>query len=100
MTNRERAVDYLNTRERLYVIDAFGGADPKYRLKVRVITSRAYHALFMHNMLIRPTEDELMDFGDPDFTSTSKYLIVFCSSSRSAILCLDLHHLNYASKRK
>eukprot|EP00471_Norrisiella_sphaerica_P001987 CAMPEP_0184482038 /NCGR_PEP_ID=MMETSP0113_2-20130426/3611_1 /TAXON_ID=91329 /ORGANISM="Norrisiella sphaerica, Strain BC52" /LENGTH=575 /DNA_ID=CAMNT_0026861549 /DNA_START=128 /DNA_END=1855 /DNA_ORIENTATION=- len=68
MTNRERAIDYLNTRERLYVIDAFGGADPKYRLKVRVITSRAYHALFMHNMLIRPTEEDLMDFGDPDFT--------------------------------
>ncbi|GAB5369071.1 hypothetical protein AAMO2058_001373800 [Amorphochlora amoebiformis] len=68
MTNRERAIDYLNTRERLYVIDAFGGADPKYRLKVRVITSRAYHALFMHNMLIRPTEKELEDFGDPDFT--------------------------------
>uniref|UniRef100_A0A6V3K747 phosphoenolpyruvate carboxykinase (ATP) n=1 Tax=Lotharella globosa TaxID=91324 RepID=A0A6V3K747_9EUKA len=68
MTNRERAIDYLNTRDRLYVIDAFGGADPKYRLKVRVITSRAYHALFMHNMLIRPTEEELANFGDPDFT--------------------------------
>lgn len=68
MTNRERAIDYLNTRDRLYVIDAYGGADPKYRLKVRVITSRAYHALFMHNMLIRPTEEELLDFGNPDFT--------------------------------
>src|SRR6185312_13742494 len=51
--NRERAIDYLNTRERLYVVDAFAGWDPKYRLKIRVITSRAYHALFMHNMLIR-----------------------------------------------
>jgi phosphoenolpyruvate carboxykinase (ATP) len=36
-------------------------------LQVRVVTERAYHALFMHNMLIRPTEDELADFGEPDF---------------------------------
>jgi len=42
--------------------------DPKYRIKVRVIASRAYHALFMHNMLIRPTAKELEEFGTPDFT--------------------------------
>ncbi len=38
---------------------------PQSRLKVRVVTSRAYHALFMHNMLIRPTADELANFGEP-----------------------------------
>ena len=65
--NRERAIDYLNTRERLFVVDAFAGWDPKYRLKIRVITSRAYHALFMHNMLIRPTDAELEHFGEPDY---------------------------------
>src|SRR5689334_12647566 len=65
--NRERAIDYLNTRERLYVIDGFAGWDTKYQLKIRVITSRAYHALFMHNMLIRPTKDQLESFGDPDY---------------------------------
>src|SRR6187455_3323779 len=65
--NRERAIDYLNTRERLYVIDAFAGWDPKYRLKIRIICARAYHALFMHNMLIRPTRDELESFGEPDY---------------------------------
>lgn len=64
--NRERAIDYLNTRQRLYVVDAFAGWDPGYRLKVRVICARPYHALFMHNMLIRPTREELEDFGDPD----------------------------------
>jgi phosphoenolpyruvate carboxykinase (ATP) len=67
MINRERAKDYLNTRDRLYVIDAFAGWDPKYRMKVRVVCSRAYHALFMHNMLIPPTDIELANFGDPDF---------------------------------
>ncbi len=65
--NHERAKDYLNTQSRLYVIDAYAGWDPKYRLKVRVICSRPYHALFMHNMLIRPTDEELATFGEPDF---------------------------------
>jgi phosphoenolpyruvate carboxykinase (ATP) len=66
--NRQRALDYLNTRERLYCFDGFAGWDPKYRIKVRVICSRPYHALFMHIMLIRPTRDELANFGKPDFT--------------------------------
>jgi len=66
--NRERAIDYLNTRDHVYVFDGFAGWDPKYRIKVRVICARAYHALFMNNMLIRPTEKELEDFGTPDFT--------------------------------
>jgi phosphoenolpyruvate carboxykinase (ATP) len=67
MINRERAVDYLNTRERLFVIDGYAGWDPKYRIKVRIICARAYHALFMHNMLVRPTAEELEDFGEPDY---------------------------------
>ena len=65
--NRERACDYLNTRERLYCFDGYAGWDPKYRIKVRVICSRPYHALFMHTMLIRPSKQELADYGNPDF---------------------------------
>lgn len=65
--NRQRAIDYLNTREQLYVVDGYAGWDPKYRIKVRVICSRAYHALFMHNMLIRPTPEQLEDYGEPDY---------------------------------
>jgi phosphoenolpyruvate carboxykinase (ATP) len=66
MVNRERAIDYLNTRSRLYCIDGFAGWDPAYRVKVRVICARPYHALFMRNMLIRPTHEELAEFGEPD----------------------------------
>ena len=63
---RERARDYLNTCDLLYCFDGFAGWDPKYRIKVRVICSRPYHALFMHTMLIRPTRNELENFGNPD----------------------------------
>src|SRR5271168_1010385 len=65
--NRERAKDYLNTRERPYVVDGYAGWDPAYRLKIRIICSRPYHALFMHNMLIRPTKEELESYGEPDY---------------------------------
>ena len=68
--NRNRAVDYLNTRPRLYVVDGFAGWDPKYRIKVRVVACRAYHALFMRNMLMRPqNEADVEEFQreGPDF---------------------------------
>jgi len=67
LINRERAIDYLNTRERLYVIDGYAGWDEKYQQKIRVVCARAYHALFMHNMLIRPTPAQLESFGEPDY---------------------------------
>ena len=65
--NHQRALDYLNTLDKIYVVDGYAGWDPTYRLKVRIICERPYHALFMHNMLIRPSLEELEDFGEPDF---------------------------------
>jgi len=64
---RRRAIDFLNTRDHLYVVDGFANWDTKNRIKVRVICSTAYHALFMENMLIRPSKRELANFGKPDF---------------------------------
>ncbi len=65
--NRERAIDYLNTRDQIYVVDGFGGWDENERIKVRIICTRPYHALFMWNMLIRPTDEQLATFGEPDY---------------------------------
>ena len=64
---RERAIDYLNICDQLYITDGFAGWDPKYRIKVRVVASRPYHALFMHNMLIRPDDEQLEEFGNTDY---------------------------------
>jgi ATP-dependent phosphoenolpyruvate carboxykinase len=60
-------------------------AAPLLLLQVRVVTERAYHALFMHNMLIRPSLEELEDFGEPDF-------IIYnagggCIASQHVMLC-------------
>jgi phosphoenolpyruvate carboxykinase (ATP) len=47
------AVDHLNARPRLYGFEGFAGADPKYRLGVRVLTEQAWHALFASTLFIR-----------------------------------------------
>lgn len=65
--NRERATDYLNNLDRVFVFDGYAGWDPEHQLKIRIVCERPYHALFMHNMLIRPTAEQLKDFGEPDF---------------------------------
>lgn len=54
------------SNKKLYVMDAFCGANENSRLKIRVISEVAWMAHFVKNMFIRPTEEELMDFH-PDF---------------------------------
>eukprot|EP00163_Fabomonas_tropica_P020327 TRINITY_DN3584_c0_g1_i3.p1 TRINITY_DN3584_c0_g1~~TRINITY_DN3584_c0_g1_i3.p1 ORF type:complete len:567 (-),score=198.64 TRINITY_DN3584_c0_g1_i3:268-1968(-) len=66
--NRQIAVDFLNKQDKVYVFDGFAGNDKETRIKIRIICSRPYHALFMRNMLVRPTPEELANFGEPDFT--------------------------------
>ncbi|KAG5031171.1 hypothetical protein JHK85_015153 [Glycine max] len=57
-----------NPSVQVYVNDQFLNWDPEHRIKVRIVSARAYHSLFMHNMCIRPTPKELEEFGTPDFT--------------------------------
>ncbi|RTG14546.1 phosphoenolpyruvate carboxykinase (ATP) [Serratia marcescens] len=52
--------------KRLFVVDAFCGANADTRLKVRFITEVAWQAHFVKNMFIRPSDEELADF-EPDF---------------------------------
>lgn len=56
---RAKVCSYLSAQEKLYVVDAFAGADPVHRIGVRVVTASPYHALFAKTMFIRPTPAEL-----------------------------------------
>ena len=55
------------SNKKLFVVDAFCGANPSTRLKVRFIMEVAWQAHFVTNMFIRPTAEELASFGEPDF---------------------------------
>ncbi len=63
---KETTVKQLSSK-RLFVVDAFCGANENTRLKVRFIMEVAWQAHFVKNMFIRPTEEELENFGEPDF---------------------------------
>ena len=55
------------SNKKLYVVDAFCGASEGSRLKIRFIMEVAWQAHFVTNMFIRPTAEELKNFGEPDF---------------------------------
>jgi phosphoenolpyruvate carboxykinase (ATP) len=51
----------------IFVFDGFAGADKKHSLAFRIITETAYQNLFIHQLLIRPTQEQLADFKE-DYT--------------------------------
>ena len=55
------------SNKKLYVVDTFCGANENTRIKVRFIMEVAWQAHFVKNMFIRPTEEELANYGEPDF---------------------------------
>ncbi len=62
--------------KKLYVMDTFAGANEDSRLKVRFIMEVAWQAHFVKNMFIRPTEEELANYGEPDFVSMNGAKVV------------------------
>ena len=65
---KDLAVKELSNKK-LYVVDTFCGANENTRLKVRFIMEVAWQAHFVTNMFIRPTAEELENYGEPDFVS-------------------------------
>lgn len=64
---KAKMIAYLQNRE-VFIFDGMAGADPACTRKFRIVNELASQNLFIHNLLIRPTEEELKNFGDPDFT--------------------------------
>lgn len=61
----KKVTDYLSGKQ-LYVRDVYACADDRYRQKIRVITELPWSNLFVYNMFLRPSEEELKDF-EPDW---------------------------------
>jgi len=62
----KKMIQFLQDKE-IYVRDAYAGADPDYRLNLRVINTHAWHNLFCYNLFLRPSPEELNNFV-PNFT--------------------------------
>ena len=62
----DKVVDYLSGKD-VYVRDAYACADPKYRTNVRVVNEYAWSNMFVYNMFLRPSEEELENIT-PEWT--------------------------------
>lgn len=62
-----KAAAYLQNRE-VFIFDGMAGADPKYTKKFRIVNELASQNLFIHQLLIRPTAEELKNYGEADYT--------------------------------
>lgn len=82
---KETTVTQLSEK-RLFVVDAFCGANKDTRLKVRFIVEVAWQAHFVTNMFIRPTKEELANFGEPDF--------IVMNGSKTSFKDYKAHDLN------
>ncbi len=63
---RADVAQYLGEKRELFTQDLYAGADPAHRVRVRLVTESAWHALFARNMFIRPPAEELAGF-EPDY---------------------------------
>ncbi|AOV07037.1 phosphoenolpyruvate carboxykinase (ATP) [Sporosarcina ureilytica] len=65
-----KVVNYLKEKDELFVFKGFAGADQASRLSIQVVNEYAWHNLFVHQLFIRPTEEELAEH-DAQFTIVS-----------------------------
>jgi phosphoenolpyruvate carboxykinase (ATP) len=91
-----KAADYIRSKK-LYVIDTFGGADPDHRIKARFIVERPYHALFIKQLLIRPSAEELKNY-EPDWTIVDLCHLT-CDSAKEGTRGEAVIALNFAQKK-
>ncbi|MBR1844577.1 MAG: phosphoenolpyruvate carboxykinase (ATP) [Lachnospiraceae bacterium] len=64
---RDQIIEFLNGKD-VFVFDGYAGADTKHRRKFRIINELASQNLFIHQLLVRPNDEELKNYGNPDWT--------------------------------
>ena len=64
---RDQIIEFLNVKD-VFVFDGFAGADTRHRRKFRIINELACQNLFIHQLLVRPSAEELKNYGNPDWT--------------------------------
>ena len=91
----KKITEYLSGKERIYVFDGFAGADVRYSLPIRVINEYASQNLFMNNMLIRPTKEQLGKFSE-EFTVICAPGLKLdpkeCGTNSEAAIILSFNH--------
>lgn len=103
--------NHLDNRSELFVKDAHCGADPKYSMPVRLITEKAWHASFFHNMFVRSEPNELVDhkpeytilhapelIADPREDGTNSGVFVILALDRGLVIIGGTHYAGEIKK--
>lgn len=94
---KKDAIGHLEGKE-IYVFDGFAGADKKHQRRFRIINELASQNLFISDLLIAPTPEELSSYVDPDFTILCvpgfkcDYLTLGLHSEAAIIIDYDAHY--------
>ncbi|MGE4273776.1 MAG: phosphoenolpyruvate carboxykinase (ATP) [Desulfitobacterium sp.] len=102
---------YVETREELFIFDGFAGADEEYRLPIRVINEFAWQNLFVHQLFIRPNQEELQNHqaqftiyavpgfkADPEVHGTHSEAFIICSFEKRVVLIGGTHYAGEMKK--
>ena len=94
-----KVLEYLKEKEELFVFKGFAGADRNYRLPLQVVNEYAWHNLFVHQLFIRPTEEELTNHeaeftivsapsfkADPEIDGTNSEAFIMVSFEKRIVL--------------
>ncbi|PWK08452.1 phosphoenolpyruvate carboxykinase (ATP) [Tumebacillus permanentifrigoris] len=106
-----KALEYLKTKQELFVFDGFAGADVEYRLPIRVVNEYAWQNQFVHQLFIRPTEAELKDHlpqftvigvpncvADPAVDGTNSETYILISFEKRVVLIGGTHYAGEMKK--
>ncbi|HKQ47083.1 MAG TPA: phosphoenolpyruvate carboxykinase (ATP) [Phycisphaerae bacterium] len=107
---RKKTIEHLNHHE-LFITDALAGADPDYALPIRVVGTKAWHALFARQLFRRPTRQELPKakpeyvilsapdcHADPAIDGTHSEAYIAADFARKIILIAGTHYAGEIKK--
>ncbi|NOU92580.1 phosphoenolpyruvate carboxykinase (ATP) [Paenibacillus sp. LMG 31456] len=94
----QKAQDYMSDKD-LFVFDGYAGADSEYRLPIRIVNEYAWHNLFVRQLFVRPTQEELQTHSaeftvialpglkaDPEVDGTRSETFICLSFERKLVL--------------
>jgi len=95
----DKVLDYLKDKNEIFVFKGFAGADKKTQLPIQVVNECAWHNLFVHQLFIRPNEEELLSHNagftvisapnfkaDPAVDGTNSETFIIISFERRTVL--------------
>ena len=89
---RRHVAAYLSLND-VFVVRGLAGANRAHARKFAVVAERACHALFAEQMLVRPSDEELAEYGTPDFTvlSAPGFLVDLATGGPGTQACIAIN---------